>query len=108
VIHCDVEPKTLLLDTDLGLKIADFSGSSLEGLQALACARTRFLQPDFNWRKPPTIYQDLFSFGSTIYTIMTGQAPFPEQQSHKVKELYKANEFPNVREILCGKIIEQC
>src|SRR5437762_9967057 len=37
VIHCDVEPKNFLLDADLGLNIADFSGSSLEGSQASAC-----------------------------------------------------------------------
>lgn len=47
IIHCDVEPKNFLLDADLGLRIADFSGSSLDGLQALACAGTRFEPPGF-------------------------------------------------------------
>jgi serine/threonine protein kinase len=55
VIHCDVEHKNLLLDTDLGLKIADFSGSSLEGSQGSVSVGTRFLQPGFNWRTRPTI-----------------------------------------------------
>jgi serine/threonine protein kinase len=36
VIHCDVEPRNFLLDAELSLKIADFSGSSLEGSQASA------------------------------------------------------------------------
>src|SRR5450432_1780361 len=88
VIHCDLDPKNLLLDADLGLKIADFSGSSLEGSKASACVGTRFLQPEFNWRKPPTIQQDLFSLGSTIYSIMTGHAPFEELQSNEVQQLY--------------------
>jgi hypothetical protein len=39
---------------------------------------------------------------------MTGKAPFQELQSNEVKELYKANEFPNVTRILRGEIIEQC
>ena len=108
VIHCDVEPKNFLLDTDLGLKIADFGGSSLEGSQPSACAGARFTSPDFNWRSPPTIQQDLYSFGSTIYNIMTGRAPFHDLPNDKVEELYKANKFPNVAGIVCGEIIERC
>ena len=31
VLHCDINPKNFLLDAHLGLKIANFGGSSLEG-----------------------------------------------------------------------------
>ncbi|KAL5323222.1 hypothetical protein ACEPPN_007755 [Leptodophora sp. 'Broadleaf-Isolate-01'] len=82
VIHCDVEPKNFLLDADLSLKIADFSGSSLDGSNASACAGTRFLPPSFDWRSPPTIQNDLFGLGSTIYTIMTGRYPFQEEHGN--------------------------
>jgi serine/threonine protein kinase len=108
VIHCDMEPKNLLLDAGLGIRIADFSGSSLKGSQASACAGTRFLPPAFNLRTPPMIQQDLFSFGSTINNVMTGKAPFQELQSNKVKELYKANEFPDMTGLLYGDITKQC
>jgi serine/threonine protein kinase len=108
IIHCDVEPKNFLLDADLGLRIADFSGSSLDGLQASACAGTRFEPPSFDWRCAPTVKDDLFSFGSTIYTIITGQYPFQELPSDEVVERYKAHEFADVTAITCGEIINRC
>jgi serine/threonine protein kinase len=107
VIHCDVEPRNFLLDAELSLKIADFSSSSLEGSQASACVGTRFLPPDFNWCSLPTVQQDLYSFGSTIYNIMTGKPPFQELPSDKVRELYKGHQFPDVTGLLCGEIIER-
>lgn len=36
VIHCDVEPRNFLLDAELSLRIADFSGSSLEGFASIS------------------------------------------------------------------------
>ena len=54
------------------------------------------------------IQQDLFSFGSTINNVMTGKAPFQELQSNKVKELYKANEFPDMTGLLYEDITKQC
>ena len=66
VIHCDVEPRNFLIDANLGLKIGDFGGASFKGSQASACAATRFLPPDFDWRRQPTIKDDLFGLGSTI------------------------------------------
>ncbi|KFY25701.1 hypothetical protein V493_04496 [Pseudogymnoascus sp. VKM F-4281 (FW-2241)] len=107
IMHCDVEPKNFLLDAGLGLRIADFSGSSLDGSQASASARTRFEPPNFNWSCAPTVKDDLFSFGSTIYTIITGRYPFQEVPSDEVEERYKAQEFPDVTGIMCGEIISR-
>ena len=66
IIHCDVEPKTFRLDAGLGLKITDFSGSSINGSRASAWVGTRFERPGHNLRCVPTVKVNLFSFGSTI------------------------------------------
>jgi len=108
IIHCDVGPRNFLLDADLGLRIADFSGSSFEGSHASACVDTRFLPPDFSLHRMPTVHDDLYGFGSTIYSIMTGQSPFQELPSNEVKKLYKAHKFPDVTGIPCGEIIKRC
>jgi serine/threonine protein kinase len=108
VIHCDVEPKNFLLDANLGLKIADFSGSSLEGSRASACTGKRFSPPDFDWRRQPTVQDDLSGLGSTIYCIMTGQHPFQELLSDEVEDNYRAYNFPDVTNVACGSIIKRC
>jgi len=108
VIHCDVEPRNFLLDANLGIKIADFGGSSLQGSQPSAYAGARFLPPNFDWRRQPTIQDDLFGLGSTIYFIMTGQYPFAELDSDEVEANYRASKFPDLEGITCGDIIKQC
>ena len=108
VLHCDVNPKNFLLDTDLGLRIADFGGSSLAGSEPSACSGPRFAIPDKHWRDPPTVQDDLFALGTTIYFIMTGQFPFPELREDEVEENYRSRRFPDVSGIICGQLIEQC
>jgi serine/threonine protein kinase len=108
VIHCDVEPKNFLLDANLNLKIADFSGSSLEGSRASACIGKRFSPPDLDWRRPPRAQDDLFGLGSTIYYIMTGQHPFQELSSDEVEDNYRTQKFPDVSNVMCGSIITRC
>jgi serine/threonine protein kinase len=71
VLHCDINPKNFLLDARLGLKIADFGGSSLEGSKPSAWNGTRFSLPDKYWRDPLTVQDDLFALGTIIYFIMT-------------------------------------
>lgn len=108
VVHCDVEPKNFLLDSDLALKISDFSGSSLEGSRASACAGRRYSRPGSDFHRQQTTSDDLFGLGSTIYFIMTGQIPFEDLPSDEVERSYRAQVYPNVANVKCGSIIRQC
>ncbi|OBT63231.1 hypothetical protein VE03_07743 [Pseudogymnoascus sp. 23342-1-I1] len=108
VVHCDVEPKNFLLDSDLDLKISDFSGSSLEGSRASACAGRRYSRPGFDFHRQQTVSDDLFGLGSTIYFIMTGQTPFEDLPSDEVERSYRDQVYPNVANVKCGRIIRQC
>lgn len=108
VIHCDVAPKNFLLDAHLSLRIADFSGSSLNSSYPAACGSVRFTEPNFSRRNSPTIQEDLYALGSTIYCIMTSRYPYEELESNEVRDRYKAQEFPDVADISCGEIILRC
>jgi len=108
IMHCDVEPKNFLLDEDLSLRISDFSDSSIKGAKPMVHAGTRFSLPSYDWRYAPTVQDDLFAFGSTIYTIITGLYPFQEMNSDEVIKRYEAHEWADVTGILCGEMIERC
>ncbi|KAL2169439.1 hypothetical protein VTG60DRAFT_6068 [Thermothelomyces hinnuleus] len=82
VLHCDIQPTNLLLDTDLHIKLSDFQGRFLsedgkvllDGWSAEPC---RFSCP----RNDPfsaDVKTDLFALGCTIYFIMMGHAVFPD------------------------------
>lgn len=107
VIHCDVKPKNLLLDAALGLRIADFSTSSLNGSPVPAFRTTRFSLPR-GAREQPTARSDIFGLGSTTYEIMTGESPYGESDSDEVVRLYEAKEFPTITGTPCDTFIRQC
>ncbi|KAL2756301.1 hypothetical protein ACRALDRAFT_1070619 [Sodiomyces alcalophilus JCM 7366] len=110
IIHCDVGPHNLLLDADLSLKITDFSGSSLHGSRAMVCPGQRYTLPDPDWKpgRPPTVEEDLFALGSTIYFIMTGKAPFEDLPDDVVEKKYLDGVFPDLKGVPCGEIIALC
>ncbi|KAH7336498.1 kinase-like domain-containing protein [Rhexocercosporidium sp. MPI-PUGE-AT-0058] len=85
-----------LLDEHLGLKIADFGGSSLAGSRPSACSGQRFSLPGKCWRDPPTVQDDLFALGTTIYFIMT------------CGRNYRNHRFPDISQIVCGEFIKRC
>jgi serine/threonine protein kinase len=107
VIHCNVKPKNLLLDTALGLRIADFSISSLNGSPISAFRTTRFSLPQ-GAREQPTARSNIFGLGSTTYEIMTSESPYRRLASDEVVRLYKAKEFPTITGTPCDTFIRQC
>lgn len=107
IIHCDTKPRNFLLDKNLHLKIADFSGSCVEGSTLHACESTRYYLPR-DWRQPANVAADLFALGSTIYEILTGNSPFEDVPSDKVEQLYQEKIFPDVSDLPCGDVILKC
>ena len=75
---------------------------------SISICRDKVFPLDFKRCSLPTAQQDLYSFGSTIYNIMTGKPPFQELPSKKVKELYNAYHFPDITGLPCGEINERC
>ncbi|PTB42440.1 uncharacterized protein TrAFT101_008466 [Trichoderma asperellum] len=110
ILHCDVGPHNFLLDASLDLKIADFSGSSVNGSCASVCPRSRYRAPDPDWcpGKPPRLREDLFALGSVFYFIFTGNAPFHDLEEDDVERNYEAGIFPDLSEVLCSDVITLC
>ncbi|KAF4417820.1 serine threonine protein kinase [Fusarium austroafricanum] len=110
IIHCDIGPHNFLLDANLSLKIADFSGSSLDGSCAMVCPGVRYRAPNHDWKpgQPPTIKEDLFSLGSPIYYIITGESPFQQLPDRVVKDKFLSGVFPDLSGNPCEWIIRLC
>jgi len=111
VIQGDVGPHNFLLDLDLGLKICDFGGSSLDGSRATVAPGVRYRLPSLAGRhmQPATIKEDLFALGSTIYFIATGHEPYHElTDEDEVEKLYKDGVFPELGGVPFAEIITLC
>lgn len=106
VIHCDIHPNNLLLDSDLDIKLCDFQGicGDLDG-KVMESVRS-FLPRE--WTSPPTVATDLFALGSAIYEIATGHEPYEELGEAEIEERYKKHQFPDIDSVVAGEIIQRC
>jgi serine/threonine protein kinase len=117
VVHCDIQPRNLLLDGDLHLKLSDFQGMLLshEGTVLIdGCSRetTRYYRP----RDDPA-YADtktyMFALGCTIYFIIMGHNVFPDIQDgeegwyEKVQTRFTTHQFPDDLHV-CAEIAWKC
>ncbi|GKU08304.1 protein kinase protein [Fusarium langsethiae] len=116
VIHSDVRPENFLLyscpNGRIEMRLCDFGGSTHGGRTGLNLPDSGF----FDTRKAPvpTPATDVFSLGSVFYAIMSGHWPhwadgedLPAYR-RRVDELFEKGEFPSVRNLYGGSVIQGC
>ncbi|KAK7973148.1 hypothetical protein PG988_007282 [Apiospora saccharicola] len=88
----------MLLDLDDNLKLADFSGSSIEGSDCRALViydlRCRLSNVD-----DPDQASDLFALGCAIYEMATGHLPYHDLPSKEVQRRFFRRKFPSLDDL---------
>lgn len=108
IIHCDLTPHNLFLDSELELKIADFGCCSIDQSTSSGVADARFYRPQASWKLPASFDDDLFALGSCIYEVLTGSPPFENICSPQVRALYRLSQFPDLAGLYFSDIIRDC
>jgi serine/threonine-protein kinase len=81
MIHRDIKPANILIDDESRVRILDFGlariegGTSLSGSDCLT-GTIAYMSPEQIRGEPIDSRSDIFSAGSTIYYLITGQQPF--------------------------------
>jgi serine/threonine protein kinase len=90
VVHCDLKPANLLLDDHLNLVIADFSSSVIVSdeneppTDGIGRGTPPYSSPEMVDPCPSRSFgyaSDVFSFGATMYSLITGCEPFRSVRS---------------------------
>ncbi|KPI85342.1 putative protein kinase [Leptomonas seymouri] len=83
VVHADVKPQNILLAADGGCRLSDF-GSSVTKANARFSGGDVFhlrgtpsyMSPEVARGDPPSMKSDMWSFGITLYEMLTGRKPW--------------------------------
>lgn len=83
VVHRDIKPSNLMCSPGGGVKICDFGlardldASTELTLPSTVMGTPAYMAPE-QWRaEPATVHTDLYAFGATLHTLLTGVPPFP-------------------------------
>nr|POE99490.1 megakaryocyte-associated tyrosine-protein kinase [Quercus suber] len=92
VVHGDLTCANVFLDEQLHAKVADFSGSSLDGSLLLVEVTTSHAHPVLTG----SVQGDVFALGSLCYELETGFPPYRTLSDREIEERFSREEFPDV------------
>jgi eukaryotic-like serine/threonine-protein kinase len=98
VLHCDLKPANVLLDSDNKPRLADFGQSRLSHEQAPALGTLFYMAPEqADLEAVPDVRWDVYALGAVLYCMLTGNPPY---RGEAVSERFDA--LPDVTARLAG------
>lgn len=88
ILHRDLTPDNIIIGEDGQLRLIDFGAARefLEGITGTMIGKQCYVAPE-QLRGEATTQSDIFSFGCTLYFVLTGRDPRALSQSSPAKDL---------------------
>lgn len=79
IVHRDVKPANIMVVKGTDVKIADFGAAYLrknQSVETVTIGSPAYMSPEQIGGQPLTLQSDMFSLGTVLYELLTGQRPF--------------------------------
>jgi len=120
IVHCDIKPQNLLINTEGILKISDFGISrtietiSPEEKHSDVWGSPYYISPEQSRGEPPTTASDVYALGIIAYELATGSLPFLSDNALDLLQMHRVQkpQPPNLKNHKISKqfndLILQC
>lgn len=88
VLHCDLKPDNVLLDSQYQVRLCDFGQSRMSHEQSPALGTLYYMAPEqADLEAVPDARWDVYAVGALLYHMLTGQPPFRNSNIQKQLEV---------------------
>lgn len=108
VLHRDLTPDNIVLDDTGQLRLIDFGAANqfMEGVTGTLIGKQAYIAPE-QLRGKATCRSDIYSFGGTLYYLLTGKEPRALSQCDPLNEGYVVSKKLNELISICTDFDEQ-
>jgi tRNA A-37 threonylcarbamoyl transferase component Bud32 len=102
IVHQDIKPGNILVQFDDKIKILDFGLACSPGCIDNLCwpGTVFYASPEYIKGDPVDARSDIYSLGITVYEMLTGQKPFPEDNAAKAIAFHLYGDIKDPAEII--------
>ncbi len=103
IVHRDIKPQNIIVDSDGNVKVADFGiarAATQQTVNATVMGSVHYISPEQARSGKSDERSDIYSFGCTLYEMLTGQVPYDGDTSVSVVFAHLENPIPHVKDLV--------